>query len=187
MGLDWNKGDIVKFGRVRFRVSKISSTKENPKVNKAGYSKIEERHPPQGNTNIPVMSENIIPNDSISNTLKSIESSMMYENDNQMDEWVLNYNSGPEEDHIEPFKDNDKPKSDVSKNEDICRIWLSPEEDPLDPLINLCSCSGTMKHTHFECMKHWLSNKLNKKEIVHTFSYNWKNLCWELWKTRLKG
>lgn len=44
-------------------------------------------------------------------------------------------------------------------NEVICRICLSEETDPKDPLFTPCKCDGTMKYIHLNCLQEWLSSK----------------------------
>lgn len=41
-------------------------------------------------------------------------------------------------------------KSDGKKGRETCRICLSAEEDPHDPLITICKCSGTMGLIHLD-------------------------------------
>lgn len=42
----------------------------------------------------------------------------------------------------------------------VCRICL--EEDSLENMDQPCSCSGTMKHTHHECLQRWIQEKGDK-------------------------
>ena len=50
-------------------------------------------------------------------------------------------------------------KSDA-KNK-ICRICYMEEDkdDPNNPLLQPCKCSGTMKYIHYTCLKNWIYNK----------------------------
>ena len=41
----------------------------------------------------------------------------------------------------------------------ICRICYSEETDQNDPLIQPCSCSGSLKYIHLSCLKKWLNTK----------------------------
>jgi hypothetical protein len=67
----------------------------------------------------------------------------------------------------------------------MCRICLS-EEDPAtrneNPLINPCSCTGSLKFIHLTCLKEWLEGKKHKKETQIVNSYIWKSLECELCK-----
>jgi len=50
-------------------------------------------------------------------------------------------------------------KSDT-KNK-VCRICYMEEDldDPINPLLQPCICSGSMKYIHYTCLKHWINNK----------------------------
>lgn len=65
----------------------------------------------------------------------------------------------------------------------LCRICLSEESDPLNPLFSPCKCNGTMKHIHLACLKEWLNSKKVMKESVYSKTYYWKTLECELCKT----
>ena len=63
-------------------------------------------------------------------------------NDNNLDEKYLKIN-----------------KSDTKNN--VCRICYMEEDkdDPNNPLLQPCICSGSMKYIHYTCLKHWINNK----------------------------
>ena len=56
-------------------------------------------------------------------------------------------------------------KSKVSKEskEKSCRICYIEEETADNPLLQPCTCSGSMKYIHLNCLKQWLSNRAFKK------------------------
>lgn len=64
----------------------------------------------------------------------------------------------------------------------ICRICLS-EEEPNNPLISPCGCTGSMKYMHVDCLKTWLEGKKHMRELTVVNSYIWKNLECEVCKT----
>lgn len=72
--------------------------------------------------------------------------------------------------------------SSSNLNQDICRICLS-EEEVTNRLISPCSCTGSMKHIHVDCLKEWLEGKKHMKETDYVNSYIWKNLECEICKT----
>ena len=41
----------------------------------------------------------------------------------------------------------------------LCRICLSEEGTTEDPFISPCSCAGTMKFIHLNCLREWLASK----------------------------
>lgn len=80
-----------------------------------------------------------------------------------------------------------KPETSKSeKNEIVCRICLNADEDDENPLLSPCSCAGTMRTIHYECLKEWLHGKIHYKESTYINSYNWKFLECELCKERFK-
>jgi hypothetical protein len=60
---------------------------------------------------------------------------MLFEKQLQLEECLLYYNSGVEIDSDEQ-EINDE-KSDDKKNQEICRVCLSPQENIIDPLISI--------------------------------------------------
>lgn len=48
-----------------------------------------------------------------------------------------------------------KKKKKVNANVPICRICLCDDYDLENPLINPCKCSGTMKYIHLLCLRQW--------------------------------
>lgn len=40
------------------------------------------------------------------------------------------------------------------KSNATCRVCLSENEDD-NPLISPCSCIGSCKYIHLECLRHW--------------------------------
>jgi hypothetical protein len=73
----------------------------------------------------------------------------------------------------------------VGGSQTICRICLSEEdEDALNnPLFSPCKCAGTMKYIHLNCLQDWLNSRMITKETPSTKTYFWKNLECELCKT----
>jgi E3 ubiquitin-protein ligase DOA10 len=49
-------------------------------------------------------------------------------------------------------------KSEVPKQ---CRVCLDEASSKINPLLSVCSCAGSAKFIHFECLKTWLEGKLN--------------------------
>lgn len=66
-----------------------------------------------------------------------------------------------------------------------CRICLSDQQTPEDPLISPCKCAGTMKFIHLKCLREWLQSRLNIKQSGSIVSYYWKSLDCELCKENL--
>lgn len=70
----------------------------------------------------------------------------------------------------------------MSKNEIICRICFTEGGEVDNPLITPCSCSGTMKYIHLQCLQQWLKTKLHTKVSGNSVSILWKTLECELCK-----
>ena len=67
--------------------------------------------------------------------------------------------------------------------EKSCRICLCAEDDPVDnPIICPCSCQGSIKYIHYECIREWLEGKKHKKETPFVNSYIWRGLECEICK-----
>jgi hypothetical protein len=49
-------------------------------------------------------------------------------------------------------------------------------------MISPCSCTGSMKYIHLDCLKEWLEGKKHMKETPYVNSYIWKNLECEICK-----
>lgn len=47
-------------------------------------------------------------------------------------------------------------------------------------MISPCSCTGSMKDVHLECLKEWIRNKRNIRDLKNTRSFNWRMLKCEL-------
>lgn len=45
------------------------------------------------------------------------------------------------------------------KKQKICRICYSEEEDKNNPLIQPCSCTGSLKYIHLFCLRQWINTK----------------------------
>lgn len=71
----------------------------------------------------------------------------------------------------------------------VCRICLE-DEDPNDmgenPFITPCSCIGSMKYIHVQCVREWLDNRKQQQQLDGVFSYYWEELSCELCKSPLK-
>lgn len=67
------------------------------------------------------------------------------------------------------------------KEEQICRICLG-EDEPENPIISPCNCTGSVKFIHLECIKEWLEGKKHKKETPIVNSYIWRGLECEICK-----
>jgi hypothetical protein len=62
-----------------------------------------------------------------------------------------------------------------------CRICLGDDcNEPDNPLISPCKCTGTMRYVHLECFKNWIKKQVLIKSSTNLISYYWKKLQCEL-------
>ena len=71
----------------------------------------------------------------------------------------------------------------------ICRICYCDEKEMESPLIQPCSCSGTMRYIHLICLQKWLKSKVVSKTSTseNSIIYTLKQIECELCKTLLPG
>ena len=69
--------------------------------------------------------------------------------------------------------------------EKLCRICLS-EDEPDNPIISPCQCTGSVKYIHLDCIREWLHGKMHKKETALVNSYIWRGLECEICKQYYK-
>ena len=72
--------------------------------------------------------------------------------------------------------------TNTTKPEDSCRICLSDENHKDNPLISPCSCTGSMKFIHLDCLKTWFNSKIQKALNQNSICYFWKNIDCEVCK-----
>ena len=79
----------------------------------------------------------------------------------------------------------------------VCRICYGNDNEPTNPLINPCDCSGSMKYIHYLCLTTWINSQIehNNPSIrdrlhsphshsITSFSYKHKALYCELCKSK---
>ena len=80
----------------------------------------------------------------------------------------------------------------VSKTKPACRICYGENNTDENPLIVPCTCKGSMKYIHYDCLKNWLNAKIEEelsddsteKNNMECISYNKNSICCELCKTK---
>jgi len=64
-----------------------------------------------------------------------------------------------------------------------CRICLGEEEEPENPLITPCKCTGTAGTIHINCLTEWLNSKRETRHQGNCRAYLWNvikcDLCQE--------
>jgi hypothetical protein len=69
-----------------------------------------------------------------------------------------------------------------SKDQLACRFCWSDESTEENPCIVPCKCKGSVGFVHFECLRNWLSTKLQRKESDNLVSMYWKTFECEICK-----
>ncbi|TNV74236.1 hypothetical protein FGO68_gene11599 [Halteria grandinella] len=166
--------DVIKLGRVRFKVREIISPAYTRKST-----------PSSANNSKLLISPVILQNEPLDfNKNQEIH----YSPDIRLNQSIsaLRMGGPTQEDksqHIMILRSSSH-GSNKSSNQQVCRICLSEEEDAkLNPLFSPCKCSGTMKYIHLQCLQEWLNSRMITKETVSTKTFYWKDLNCELCKT----
>lgn len=73
------------------------------------------------------------------------------------------------------------------KKDNFCRICYGEEDDNDNPLLQPCTCHGSMKYIHFNCLEHWLKTNtyILTEENESSKSYIYRKPQCELCKTKL--
>ena len=171
-----NEGDVLKIGKIIIRIRKIKfqSNKHNDKkiinidINDNKYelsnSAISEK--------ISILKEiganslfNFNNNINIQNTVKKQNE----EEEKEKEKEILSINktsnkkiSSQKLNFITPekifFQENQKKKS-TDFPQRCCRICYLEEETEINPLIQPCLCSGSLKYIHLECLRKWIGTR----------------------------
>jgi len=57
-----------------------------------------------------------------------------------------------------------KKLEDKESEDKMCRVcWMDGQEDG-NPLVSPCTCTGSVKYIHFNCLQKWLLSKMTQKE-----------------------
>jgi hypothetical protein len=88
-----------------------------------------------------------------------------------------------DEDGNEIESENSSPtdsKKDKSKPQ--CRFCWGTESTEENPCIVPCNCSGSVGFIHYNCLKNWISLKMQRKEHESITTLFWRNFECELCK-----
>jgi hypothetical protein len=67
---------------------------------------------------------------------------------------------------------------------DFCRYCYGRDSTSSNPLLNLCKCSGSVKFSHYNCLKNWISSR-SKTKASDCFEYFEYDLSCEVCKQTL--
>lgn len=76
---------------------------------------------------------------------------------------------------------------EIKKKKILCRVCYCDDGDNDGPLIQPCSCSGTMKYIHLTCLQKWLKSKIIPKNSSNDncLAFSLKQIECELCKSLL--
>ena len=66
-----------------------------------------------------------------------------------------------------------------------CRVCLNNDNSSKNPLISACSCKGSLKIIHFNCLQKWLLEKVEITEDSLILIYIWKEFRCEICKDKI--
>ena len=171
-----NEGDVLKIGKIIIRIRKIKfqSNKHNDKkiinidINDNKY----ELSNSATSEKISILQEiganslfNFNNNINIQNTVKKQNE----EEEKEKEKEILSINKTSNKkislqklNFITPekifFQENQKKKS-TDFPQRCCRICYLEEETEINPLIQPCLCSGSLKYIHLECLRKWIGTR----------------------------
>lgn len=151
-----NEGEILRFGLVIVKISKIIIGNNNQNINKSINKSINNEEIDYKENNIKIhkiSKKKTEPNLHIL-TLSTAPDKVKNSN--------LNKNKNIVYSNKSTLYDICKTKKLKIRLPRICRICYS-EEDPLDdlnnPFVEPCQCSGSVKYVHLNCLKEWIHTK----------------------------
>ena len=168
-----NPGDIIKIGRITLRIRDINFSSKKP--NNSAQKDLSD-----SDSNLKDM--NILKTDGLPLNNSILDGNQKKTINTNKDYLLLNEKKNPNNKNL---KNNDI-FTKIEKKNATCRICYMEEEDPENPLIQPCICSGSMKYIHLLCLKHWISTRSCEKIDTTTYSvvYIIKQVECELCKTK---
>ena len=160
-----NQGDIIRFGRITTRIKEII-------INKNSNTNIKKQ-----NTENSLNDNNLITQEAktIENVPKLKVLTFSTDLKKDSDKFInLTSRKTPKIELKPNITVNISQKTMKAKKSKICRICYE-EEDSFstfdNPLVQPCTCSGTLKYIHLNCLKQWLNTKSCSK-IFKNDSYS---------------
>ncbi len=77
--------------------------------------------------------------------------------------------------------------ADKAPEGSCCRICYGEHNNPKDPLLSICRCSGSLKFVHHSCLLLWLKYQQTVQKSGTHCSYYWRCFECELCKARYPG
>lgn len=168
-------GDVVRFGKVLFKINIIQKGKKNnkPLDCETKYNIIDKHSQPVRPLAHFESSKTVF--EIANNTLK-----------NKLTIKVADKLNSPQPLSIEEGSIHSEENED-NKEEKTCRICYCGEEDELEnPLIEPCKCSGSVRYIHLACSKAWINEQLTQDISSEVKSYCWDRISCELCHSNFK-
>jgi hypothetical protein len=164
-GYRLREGDVIKLGKVMFKVRELKSDdKKNNGTILENKILRKEKTFAEGNNNVIEM--NILPG------------GQNLGNQNNFSHKYQNINQNSQKNNLDPTI-----KKRKGNNNPQCRICLMDDNEPENPLINPCHCTGSVRFIHLLCIRQWLKSKIVSKNFNFLSVHSYKNLECELCKT----
>ena len=181
-----NEGDIIKIGRITIRIKEIRFEDNKNEVylnqlNKSGINIVNNNYNAFNITHVYYRNKKVLDNLRTDGSQTIIDDKRLSLKGNISIKKSYNHNEfGNDEkkdiengikinDNYSNSENNDKNDLDkqylkINKSDTknkVCRICYMEEDkdDPNNPLLQPCICSGSMKYIHYTCLKHWINNK----------------------------
>eukprot|EP00347_Sterkiella_histriomuscorum_P023628 403333938 len=158
-----SKGDIIKLGRIKFKVKDFRTDNLQANLDIQNQNKRQSQSP---------VKQSSIKKANLGSSSNNINQQLGQDDDY----WVGG------DDFSEEAIEIDCGVVDSTQSDIICKVCWGNEQCPNNPLLNSCKCDGSVRFIHYECLKHWLKQKMQKKEEEHLISYIWKNFECEICK-----
>ena len=178
-------GDLIRFGRVIFKVSIINKqfkSAKNSSSNNEARNNVKIRKPKNKNESF----------DSVMPYINLAENKEVHEEHKSHKRFLLKKGGTiSEKDNSDSLTENksfDEDSQWNSQEEILCRIWYGKEEDEDEnPLIEPCNWSGSMRYIHYLWAKKWIEDQLTVDIDENVKTYWWERVCWELWNSKFKS
>ena len=180
------EGDVIKIGRIWLIVKEIRINKNsNKKENVIEYDSYSQDMKNEFTTNCSPLNQNII------NSTKNFNVKMKKRKSENCNKLYKSKKAEEKKNSINDVLSQQLTKSSTNnkivftrkstshihydnkktkiKSKPICRIcYMEEDESKTNPLIQPCSCSGSMRYIHLKCLRHWLSSKILVKATTYT-------------------
>ena len=194
-----SEGDLFKLGKITFLVRKIKINEDDIKKRNESYSSncLDDNNN-NGNVNLynnSINEELIIYNYNKKST--NVIDIMDYAktiNERKNTEKEIDIKNNNENNNNNSYLINNKLKYLYIKLKNVndknlkplkCRICFSEGNfEDKNPLISPCNCTGSVKYIHLNCLRKWLTSKINTKSSPsgNIYFYSFKNLECEICK-----